>query len=133
MHSMGGAIGVLLAEKLGKQLETFIIVEGNLIAEDCNTSRKIISVSYEQFKKQTFQEIKDTFIKSPESSYQLWAHWLDKSTALACYKSAESLVAWSDSGKLLTKFKEQNNNKIYIYGEKSSVQKKKLLSLLENT
>ena len=49
-HSMGGAVGLLLADYLGDSLFSFVCVEGNLTGDDCSTiSRRTIGVSYEIF------------------------------------------------------------------------------------
>jgi pimeloyl-ACP methyl ester carboxylesterase len=119
-HSMGGAIGVLVAEQLGTRLKTFVNVEGNLISEDCGIlSRKTISVSYEEFRKTIFGQLQELMTTSEEKGSQLWVTWSRETDPYAFYKSAESLVAWSDSNKLLTKFLSLSAKKAYIYGEKN--------------
>ena len=45
---------------------------------------------------------------------------LDSAFPLGFYKSAESLVRWSDSGDLLSRFKNLRCKKSYFYGEKNS-------------
>jgi hypothetical protein len=43
----------------------------------------------------------------------------EQSTPRAIYKSADSLVRWSDSGELLNKFRNLNCRKSYFYGEEN--------------
>ena len=129
-HSMGGAIGLLLAEKLDRKLATFINAEGNLVSEDCGISRKAISVSYENFKTSAFQAIKDNRKNSANKADRLWAQWMDETNPYAFYQSALSLVYWSDSGKLLKKFLTLPCSKHYLYGEKNASKKTKLLQQL---
>lgn len=120
-HSMGGAIGLLLAEKLSNKLISFTNIEGNLISEDCGLlSRKTISVSFEEFRKSVFAELKSETKESNNKSSNLWLEWNEKSNTLAFYSSSESLVKWSDSRKLLTKFKNLKTKKVYFYGDKNS-------------
>ncbi len=132
-HSMGGAIGLLLADKLGSKLQTFVNVEGNLISEDCGIlSRKTISVSYEEFRKVIFGQLQEMMTNSEEKGSHLWVEWSRKTDPYAFYKSAQSLVAWSDSGKLLKIFQSLVVKKAYVYGSKDTASLTKLLHQLEN-
>ena len=119
-HSFGGAVGLLVAEQLGKRIKMFVNVEGNLIGEDCGIlSRKTISVSFEEFDKTLFAQLQEMMATSDEKGSQLWVTWSKKTDPYAFYKSAESLVAWSDSDTLLNKFQSLSLKKAYIYGEKN--------------
>jgi pimeloyl-ACP methyl ester carboxylesterase len=120
-HSMGGAIGLLLAENTKDKKASFINIEGNLISEDSGLlSRKPIRVSFEEFEKKVFNELKYFIGRSRDRSSQLWLRWYEKSDILAYHRSSRSLVEWSDSGNLLNKFEELSVNKVYVYGEKNS-------------
>ncbi len=120
-HSMGGAIGLLLAERTREKTASFINIEGNLISEDSGPlSRKPIRVSFEEFEKRVFNELKSFVGRSRDRSSQLWVRWYEKSDILAYHRSSRSLVEWSDGGNLLKKFEELNVNKVYVYGEKNS-------------
>ena len=46
--------------------------------------------------------------------------FLDSALPLGLYKSAESLVRWSDSGELISYFKNLPCRKSYFYGEKNA-------------
>ena len=47
-HSMGGAIGLLLAEHLPDRLKSFTNIEGNLIGSDCGLiSRRTVSLPFD--------------------------------------------------------------------------------------
>jgi len=114
-HSMGGAVGLLLSDDIFKQTETFINVEGNLIGADCGfISRKTISVPCETFEKELFPEFQSQF-KTKEYQYL----FLDAAAPFAFYKSAQSLVEWSDSGRLLKRFRRLKCNKAYFYGQRN--------------
>jgi len=115
-HSMGGAIGLLLADHIRDSLVSFVNVEGNLIGEDCGLiSRRTIGVSYEIFEKKMFPQYEKQF--QGNASLPLA---LDMASPLAFYKSSESLVAWSESGRLLEKFKGLECKKAYFFGELST-------------
>ncbi|OGK21742.1 hypothetical protein A3C23_00215 [Candidatus Roizmanbacteria bacterium RIFCSPHIGHO2_02_FULL_37_13b] len=119
-HSMGGAIGIMLTDFIINKLRTFINVEGNLIMEDCGLiSKKTTSVSFEIFESKTFQELRDTFIRSPNVGSRLWATWSQKASPIAFYKSAQSLVNGRESGTLLKKFLAMKTNKYYFYGSEN--------------
>ena len=116
-HSVGGAVGVLLASGLGDQLKGFLNLEGNLIAEDCGLiTRRTISRSYEDF------VATDRAILAAEIA----AQGEDNAAFLRCvpeafYRTAQSVVEWSDSGKLLEIFVEQLTcRREYILGDRNN-------------
>jgi len=112
-HSMGGAVALLLIEKLRQRVKSFISLEGNLVGEDCYISRKAAEVSFDEFKS-IFEKIKENNKNSP------WYNMLCKTMPLAFYKSSCSLVEYSDSNELLRKFLELKIKKAYIFGEKNA-------------
>jgi len=122
-HSMGGAIALLLIEKYPSNILSFVNLEGNLIGEDCTFSRTAISSSLEDFEERFFtdftswiKDIKD-LAASPPLSTRLFYQWLSKSDPYAYYRSSESLVKWSDSGRLLNMFIDLDIKKYYVFGE----------------
>jgi pimeloyl-ACP methyl ester carboxylesterase len=120
IHSMGGAIGILLAEKLDERLGKIINVEGNLVAEDCGVaSRKSAVVSFEEFKNSVFPQMIEYFASSKNPGEQYWPQQAEQASKIAFHKSAKSLVEWSDSGELLGKFLHLATEKYYLYGDKS--------------
>lgn len=120
-HSMGGAAGLILAGKSGKKLASFVSVEGNLTGADCGlVSRKSISYPLEQFLGGKFDKFIEANEKSEDRSLRLWAGMLRKCSPLAFHRSAESLVKWSDSGRLLKMFLGLECRKAYMYGERNS-------------
>jgi len=112
-HSMGGAIALLFDENTFSRVKSFAKIEGNLISEDCGIlSRGIAELSYEEYKTNLFKKHLVEFRKHQQLRFE-------ESTPLAIYKSAESLVKWSDSGELLEKFKNLNCRKSFFYGEEN--------------
>ena len=119
-HSMGGAIGIILAEKISDRLGSFINVEGNLIGQDCTVSRRRASVTFENFKNRQLPGMILTTALSDEPGRRLWSEFLKKADITGLYLSSRSLMRWSDSGMLLEKFRNMKCRKIYIYGDGNS-------------
>lgn len=119
-HSMGGAVGILLAEKIDDRLISFINVEGNLIGQDCIVSRRKASVSFEDFEKKQLPGLILATALSDEPGRRIWSTLMKKADAKGLYYSSQSLVRWSDSGMLFNKFKTLDCKKVYVYGEKDS-------------
>ncbi len=113
-HSMGGAIGLLLAAEIRPDAASYICLEGNLISEDCTGSRAAVSYSLADFEREGFQALKSNISDSADA---LFTGCLSRSDPHAFYRSSESLVKWSDSGKLLELFLELEVKKSYIFGE----------------
>ena len=115
-HSMGGAVALLLPHKILKHAKTFANVEGNLIDADCSIlSRKIASATPAVFKLNILPEIRETLNRLGEKYAAI-----DAASATSLYRSAESLVGWSDSNQLLDKFFALKCRKAYFYGEENT-------------
>ena len=115
-HSMGGAIGLLLPAPLLDSVLTFANLEGNLSSEDCGiVSQKTVNVSFQKFEKEVLLEFKALSKSLGEGRF-----FLDSAFPLGFYKSAESLVHWSDSGELISRFKQLPCRKSYFYGENNA-------------
>ena len=115
-HSMGGAVGLLLPASLLGAALTFSNLEGNLTSEQCGVvSRKTISVPLHEFEEDVLPDLKDLSKNLGKGRF-----FLDSALPAGFYKSAESLVHWSDSGKLISRFKNLSCRKSYFYGEKNS-------------
>jgi pimeloyl-ACP methyl ester carboxylesterase len=128
-HSMGGAVGLLLSDMVRERLESFVNVEGNLISQAGDISRRNASVTFEEFqKKQLPGMILGTAI-SDEPGMKLWSACIRKSDKRGLYLSSRSLAGWSASGILLEKFMGLACKKIYLYGEANSFMK--VLRMLE--
>ncbi len=124
-HSMGGAIGLLVCPKMKPIIKSFVCAEGNLISEDCTGSREAVGYSLEDFQKEGFDNLKSQIsieIKGSsgkDKSLDLYLECLSKCDPYAFYRSSESLVKWSDSGKLLKLFVDLDIAKYYLFGDKN--------------
>jgi len=129
-HSMGGAVGLLLADHIKERIASFINVEGNLISRDCTVSRQKSSISFENFKAKQLPAMVHDTARSEEPGRRLWSVLMKKADPLALYLSSQSLVKWSDSGILLKQFMGLSCSKVYVYGEFNSFMK--VLRMLGN-
>ena len=112
-HSMGAAIGLLLSDDCLNSAISFVNIEGNLIGEDCGyISRKTVSVPYDLFRREVFPDLMARFRN--ENCFSL-----ETSSPLAFYMSSQSLVQWSESRKLLGRFKNLKCKKVYFYGDQN--------------
>lgn len=115
-HSMGGAVGLLLPVSVLNSALTFANLEGNLSKEDCGiVSQRTVNVSFQKFESEVLPEFKEL-----SKSFGKGRFSLDSALPLGFYKSAESLVRWSNSGELISRFKNLCCRKSYFYGEKNA-------------
>ncbi|WP_395103576.1 alpha/beta fold hydrolase [Actinomadura sp. SCN-SB] len=116
-HSMGGAVGLLAAERV-PALGHCVSVEGNLTAEDCGlVSRQIASQMASEFVPGGYESFLRELRNSPRKDLRAWASWYAGADPAAVHQSATSLVQWSDSGKLLELFTKLPQTCSYIYGD----------------
>lgn len=113
VHSMGNAVALLFSPALLSRVRSFANLEGNLIGEDCGLlSRGIAGVSLSEYQAGLFSRQRAEFAGHPQLCFE-------QTTAAAVHKSARSLVQWSDSGELHTRFRQLPCRKIYIWGEEN--------------
>jgi pimeloyl-ACP methyl ester carboxylesterase len=113
-HSMGAVVGLLFSPALFESVESFANLEGNLIAADCGMlSRKIVATDLEDYQNRLFPKHRRTYSRDKLLAF-------NKTTPLAVYKSAVSLVRWSDGGELLARFLNLKCRSCYIWGERNS-------------
>lgn len=117
-HSMGGAVGVIVAGMLRRRgTDTHLIsVDGNLVGEDCGlVSRSIAAQEPEQFAAEGFASLLADLRDSGQDDFEAWARWCEPALPDAVHSAARSLVAWSDRGVLLRRF-NRISSKAFIYG-----------------
>ena len=114
-HSMGGAIALLLPPERLNSLASLTSVEGNLVAADCGIfSRRIVKYPRELFLEEQLPDMK---LLNKLLDFPFMA--LRQCSPRALYESSESLVEWSDSGKLLATFKSLPCPHAYMYGSQN--------------
>ena len=114
-HSMGGAVGVIAASG-DDDISGLVNIDGNLVAEDCGiVSRRMAGQSMSEFLRTGFSEFLAELRKSSGEDFNAWAEWCAEANPAALHRAAQSLVAWSDSGKLLEMF-NRIPARAYLYG-----------------
>ncbi|MGF7229681.1 MAG: alpha/beta fold hydrolase [Candidatus Saccharibacteria bacterium] len=130
-HSMGGSIG-LLAVPLIKNLAIFINAESNLAPNGSGAdARAIAHRPFWLFKLVTLPLLVTLLRYHPRRSMRPWARWFSEAGPLGLYRSIQSLVAWSDSKKLLPLFTALPH-KAYIYSANGK-RKKDVVPKLESS
>jgi pimeloyl-ACP methyl ester carboxylesterase len=118
-HSMGGAVAVLLS-KSEYEIVSLVSMDGNLIAQDCGlVSRSIAEQSLEQFVAKGYSDFCAVLHNSAAPDARAWARWAASAEPRALHAAAQSLVTWSDSGKLIKQF-NAIKEKAFMYGERDN-------------
>jgi haloalkane dehalogenase len=89
-HSMGGAIAIELAQKLGHRAQALVIGEGNLDAGGGTFSRKIAAFTELEYSTGGHARI---IRESAIGGNRLWAMGLSSASPIAIHREARSLVA----------------------------------------
>lgn len=115
-HSMGGAVGLLAAPRL-PALAGFVSIEGNLVGRDCGlVSRGAAGWPLAEFVDREFPRFRATLQASPEPALRAWAEWYRQADPVAFHQVARSLVGWSDSGVLRSRFTSLGCPAGYLHG-----------------
>lgn len=102
------------------QLVHYINVEGNLVGEDCGLiTRGTAKQPIDEYEKHGFQDFLNMLTSSDRQDFHEWAEWYGQASPKAVHATASSVVAWSDSGKLLEIFNGLED-KVYVYGDEES-------------
>jgi pimeloyl-ACP methyl ester carboxylesterase len=122
-HSMGGAVGIFVAERWIGKVTHFANAVGNLVPEDCTYSRRIISQGHDLFCSEGFERFKTEIAKSrnPDRPAGTYLESLQSTTAHAMYRSSQDLVALSDNGELLSRFLRLRCKKLYLKDEDTPI------------
>jgi pimeloyl-ACP methyl ester carboxylesterase len=125
-HSLGGMVGTMLLERYREHLLGFINMEGNFVLADCGASLPASQMTFEEFSREGYPELKTSLETSGEPSAQLRRVWLESTPDYVFYQMSRSIVSWSKSEKLLEPFIKSPVKKLFVYGEKNR-QKKNVL------
>jgi pimeloyl-ACP methyl ester carboxylesterase len=119
-HSMGGAVGLLMSQ-MGPKIESFISIEGNLVAADCGlVSRNIARQSPADFVHRGYDDLLRTLATPGRRDLAEWKSWLSDCDPASVHASALSLVELSDTGTLANRFRSIHV-KSYVHGSDSDV------------
>ena len=117
-HSLGGAIGVLLADRLGGRCRGLIDIEGNLVASDCGALSRPTASRDDWDRDGLFRMIDDHLPGIPNGGTEAFlsryrANVTDHREWIAY---TQSLIAHSADGSLLDRFVGLRCHRSYIYG-----------------
>jgi pimeloyl-ACP methyl ester carboxylesterase len=116
--SMGGLICLLLLRHGGRgRVQGFINLEGNLCAEDCMFSRRVIAHTLDTLGS-TFKQIMGELRSSRFVGDQITAHNMALNVDIRAYHAYSfETVKESDSGRLIEEFLSLRMPKLFVYGE----------------
>lgn len=127
-HSMGGALGLLLAQTVPEKVGAYISIEGNLIPEDCSLlSRKLADAESDEEIAAMKAYLID-FAKALPESWQLWAKDVMPIDGRTFRNYARDLVEDTDKGEWKKLFDGLHCPKLYMHGDLYKDQK--LLTVL---
>ncbi|MFX0114718.1 MAG: alpha/beta fold hydrolase [Candidatus Hodarchaeota archaeon] len=119
-HSMGGLIGLEIAEQHPEIVRSFMNLEGNLTSEDCFITRKIIRHSFNEFAATARKSIEKELEYSVHAGFfpLSYLRSFKKTSSSALYHAALDTVAKSDDPNLINRFIGLKNQ-CYVYGRKN--------------
>lgn len=117
-HSMGGVIGLILAEKYPELVRGFINVEGNVSIEDCTFSSQAASYSLEDFQAFGFDALRDKVYSDGLEDFALRSYY---SSLCLCqpqtyHLNSINLVAFSREARLAERLGALEIPLIYLLG-----------------
>jgi pimeloyl-ACP methyl ester carboxylesterase len=108
---------------VSKQLDAdlFINCEGNFVSADAGlVSRRNADQPEAEFLASGYEEFVSNLEKSGDAALKVWANWCRQASPLAFYRSARSLVDWSDNGKITGTY-ESLKSKAYVHGDHGEI------------
>jgi len=117
-HSVGGAIGLLLADRLGNRCRGFIGIEGNLVASDCGALSTPTTARSDWARDELFEMIDQRLNANPVGGTQgyLDRYRVNVTDHRAWIAYTRSLVTHSTDGSLLDRLNALGCWRSYIYG-----------------
>ena len=113
-HSMGGGVALALGPMLGDRWTSIVSVEGNLVESDCGLmSRRIARTAYRNLLERDLPRLIE---RLHEAGMNYLARAFSRASPWALWKSANSLVEWSKSGRFLETFMGFAGRRLYVYG-----------------
>ncbi|MDY6959335.1 MAG: alpha/beta hydrolase [Halobacteriota archaeon] len=120
-HSMGGLVSLLYAGKYEENVKAFINVEGNLVSENSNISRKVAKISFDQFSEHVFPKLHEKLLATENTGFIRHAEILSMySSPRAFYDYSPSLMRYSDDKGLIERYIRLKVPTLYLYGSENS-------------
>lgn len=118
-HSMGGLVALLLAERLGDRVMTFVNIEGNLAASDCYFSRRVVSRG-KKSQRGLLEVFRQSVWNLEARSCALYASRLRATLRPgAVGKLCASIVDDSERRHLLDRYLALSTRRLFVYGSQN--------------
>lgn len=125
-HSMGGGVGLLLADAPTLRVRSFISAEGNLVAEDAVMSSKVSRLKESVFSKvftKWLAMVEDSLGQDSVRQHELFLESLAATPPKVIHRTSTSCWALTLSGELAERFLALDCPKLYIVGEKTLLER----------
>lgn len=117
-HSMGGPIGIMLAEMLDSRVRGIVYAEGNIDLGDCFGSNRIITrYTFEEYKATGFRRDLDALRRNPANAGISYLQ--EKAGPVSMYMSSTDLVKVSREGTLANRLVNLKVPVVAVFGEKN--------------
>jgi pimeloyl-ACP methyl ester carboxylesterase len=117
-HSLGGPIGIYLAEMLGPRVKGIVYTEGNIDFNDCFSSNLVITkFTYNEYVKSGFESDLEAMRKRGEHTVIIASQ--AKAGSVTIYRSSEGLMMVSKTDTLAGELKALKIPTLVVYGEKN--------------
>lgn len=118
---MGAIVGLPVGQRLKGKLKKVIVIEGNLVAENCgHIAKSFRDAGTETELSDAHRRLIELARASSSIGMQNWAKSLEKTAPATLQKYAGPLITESESGRLLQIYKDLADDGIpmnYVYGD----------------
>jgi pimeloyl-ACP methyl ester carboxylesterase len=117
-HSMGGPIGVYLAEMLRDRVKGVVYAEGNTDLGDCFSSNQVITeYSFDEYKASGFRKGLEATRRGADPARIAWSQ--EKAGAETVYRSSLDLVKVSKEDTMARRLRDLGVPVLAVYGAKN--------------
>jgi pimeloyl-ACP methyl ester carboxylesterase len=113
---MGGALGILLAERLPGRVTAFVNAVGNLVPEDCFWSREAAAQPPDAFVRGGFPRFREAIRAMPARGRRpsTYEHSLERCDPAVFHRLSSDLVSLCEHGDLLGRWLRLPCRKVYL-------------------
>lgn len=122
-HSFWWMVWTYLLNRSEERFLSFTNLEWNLVLEDCWESMNVFNQSYEEFKQNGYDAIKNKLSESNDINPKTRYKWVKIIPDYAFYRTSKTIVEYSKTSELLTWFENIKTKKVFVYGDKNNQKK----------
>jgi pimeloyl-ACP methyl ester carboxylesterase len=117
-HSMGGVLGLLLAERHPEQVRAFVDIDGNVSPDDCTFSRQAVAQDLAAFAAGGFDALRDRVYAAGVDAPAQRGYYasLRQAQPATFHRHSRELVQWSAEGMLAARRTVLPCPRVYIAG-----------------